>query len=80
MCDEAAGQFEERFVDVCPAFPSDAQSSEAVEPCEGALDHPPVGTQSGAMQYPSTCDGRDDAAFEDLFTVDVVVVAPVGEE
>lgn len=46
---EAAGEFEERLVDVGPRFPSDANSPEAVQPGEGAIDHPPVSTQPSAV-------------------------------
>ena len=80
MCDQAAGQFEEGFVDVCSAFPSDAESAEAVQPGEGALDHPSVDAKSGAVVGVSSGDGRHDAASPDLIAVDVVVVATVGEQ
>ena len=78
--DEAAGEFEERFVDVGSAFPADAQASEAVQPGEGALDHPPVGAQSGAVTGAAAGDGRHDAAVADLVAVDVMVVAAVREQ
>lgn len=78
MGDETAGQFEEGFVDVGSAFPSDAESSEAVEPGETPLHHPPVDTKSGAVSGVSAGDGRHDAAGADLVAVDVVVVAAVG--
>lgn len=80
MGDEAAGEFEEGFVDVCFAFPSDAEPAEAVEPGEGSLDHPPVDAKSGAVAGVSAGDGRDDAASPDLVPIDVVVVATVGEQ
>ncbi len=80
MGDQAAGHLEERFVHVGPPFPADAQASEAVQPREAPLDHPPVGAQSGAMPGSTAGDGGNDAAFADLVAVDVVVVAAVGEE
>lgn len=80
MGEEAAGQFEEGFVDVGSAFPADTESSEAVEPGEGPLDHPPVDAKTGPVAGVSAGDGRDDAAGPDLVAVDVVVVAAIGEQ
>ena len=80
MGDEAAGEFEERFVDVSSPFPTDAQAPEAVDPREGPLHDPAVGAQSGAVSGSAACDGRHNAAGADLVAVDVVVVAAVGEE
>lgn len=80
MGDEAAGQFEEGFVDAGSAFPADAESSEAVEPGKGPLHHPPVYAKPAAMAGASASDGRDDAAGADLVAVDVVVVAAIGEQ
>jgi hypothetical protein len=78
--DEAAGEFEEGFVDVGSPFPAGAEAFEAVEPGEAAFDDPAVGSQSGAVEGAATGDGRDDAALADLFAVDVVVVPAVGED
>ncbi len=80
MGDEAAGELEEGFVDVGSPFPAGAEPAEAVEPGDGALDHPPVGAQAGAMHGSASGDGGDDAAGADLVAVDVVVVAAVGEQ
>lgn len=80
MGDQAAGEFEERFVDVGSAFPADPQASEAVEPREASFDHPAVGAQPGAVSPPAAGDSRHDASGSDLVAVDVVVVAAVGEE
>ncbi len=52
MGDQAAGEFEECFVDVGSAFPADPQASEAVQPREASFDHPAVGAQSGAVRVP----------------------------
>lgn len=71
MGDEAAGEFEERFVDVGSAFPTDTQTAEAMAPGEGPLDHPPVSTQPVP---------RLATAGTDLIAVGIVVVAAVGEE
>jgi hypothetical protein len=78
--DQAAGEFEERFVYVGSPFPADSQASEAVQPGEGPLYHPAVGAQAGAVSCSAAGDGGDDAAGSDLVAVDVVVVAAVGEE
>jgi hypothetical protein len=70
--DEAAGQFEESFVDV--------GSAEAVQPGEGPLDHPPVDAESSAVAGVPAGNGGDDAAGSNLVTLDVVIVTAVGEE
>jgi hypothetical protein len=80
VCDQAAGKFEERFVDVGSAFPAGPQTSEAMQPREASLDHPAVGAQSGAVPCSAAGDGRHDVASADLISVDVVVVPTVGEE
>lgn len=78
VSDEAAGELEERFVDAGSPFPSDAQTSEAVQPRKTSLDHPAVGAQSGAVQGAAAGDHGHDAAGADLIAVDVVAVAAVG--
>ncbi len=78
--DQAAGELEEGFVDVGPSFPADAESFEAVEPGEGALDHPPVDAQAAAVGCAASGDDGQDPASLDLVAVDVVVVASVGED
>lgn len=67
-------------MDVCSAFPADAESSEAVQSGEGPLDYPPVDAKSRAVAGVSASDGWDDTAGTDLVAVDVVVVAAVGEQ
>jgi hypothetical protein len=78
--DEAAGQFEESFVDVGSAFPANVEPAEAVQPGEGPLDHPPVDAESSAVAGVPAGNGGDDAAGSNLVTLDVVIVAAVGEE
>ncbi len=78
MGDEAAGEFEERLVDVGSPFPADAQAPEAVQPRETPLHNPAVGAQSGAVQGAAAGDGGRDAAG--VVAVDVVAVPAVGEE
>lgn len=65
VSDEAAGKFEEGFVDVGSAFPADAESAEAVEPGEGPLHDPSVDAESGAVAGVSAGDGGHDAAGAD---------------
>ncbi|GAA0466881.1 hypothetical protein GCM10010361_33850 [Streptomyces olivaceiscleroticus] len=77
---EAAGWFNESFVDVGTAFPADTEPSEAVQPGKGALHHPPVDAEPRAVPCIAAGDGWDDAASADLVAVDVVVVAAVGEQ
>lgn len=78
--DEAAGEFEEGFVYVGPAFPADSQAPEAVQPGNRPLDHPAVGAQASAVPCSSPGDRRDDAPSPDLITVDVMVIAAVREQ
>ncbi|GAA2416752.1 hypothetical protein GCM10010378_70750 [Streptomyces viridochromogenes] len=80
MGDEAAGKFEESFVHVGPAFPSDTQGPEAVQPCKRPLDHPAVYAQASTVPCSSSGDRRDDATSSDLITVNVMVVAAVREQ
>lgn len=80
VSDQAAGQFQKGFVHVGPAFPAGSQAPEAMQPGKSPLDHPPIGTQPGAVPGAPAGDRRDDAAGADLVAVDVVVVAAVGEE
>lgn len=80
MGDEAAGEFEEGFVHVGPAFPTGAQAPKAVQPGKRPFDHPAVGAQASAVPCSSPGDRRDGATSWDLITVDVVVVAAVREQ
>jgi hypothetical protein len=70
MSDETAGEFEECFMDVGPALPADAQTSEAVQPRKTPLHDPAVGAKSRAVQGAAAGDGRHDAAGADLVAVD----------
>jgi hypothetical protein len=51
-----------------------------MQPRKTPLHHPAVGAQSGAVPGAASGNGRHDAAGTDLVAVDVVVIAPVGEE
>jgi hypothetical protein len=78
--DEAAGEFEERFVDVGSPFPSDPQASEAVQPRETPLHDPAVGAQARAVPRTAAGDRGHNPASADLIAVDVMVVAAVSEQ
>lgn len=79
MGDQAAREFQEGFVDVGSTFPADTKSFEAVEPGEGALDHPSVGTQAAPMRCAAAGDDGQDQTGSDLVAVGVVVIAAVRE-
>ena len=67
-------------MDVAAAFVACAQSLEGVQPGEAALDDPPLTSQTGAVGDAATSDPRSDPALSKLATVDVVVVAAIGEQ
>ena len=56
MADEAAAEGEERFVDLVAAVVADEQPFELMQPGEGALDHPAVAAEPGAV--PRSGGGR----------------------
>jgi hypothetical protein len=78
--DEAAGEGEERFVDLVAAVVADEQPFELVEPGEGALDDPAVAAQTGAVLGLAPRDLGCDAALAELAAMAVVVVAAIGAE
>lgn len=78
--DQAARKLEEGFVDVGSTFPAETKSFEAVEPGEGAFDHPSVGAQAAPMRCAAAGDDGEDPAGPDPVAVDVVVVAAVGDD
>ena len=49
MADEAAGDGEERFVDVGAVFVAQSQAAVLVEPGDGALDDPALTAEAGAV-------------------------------
>jgi hypothetical protein len=67
-------------VDVVVSFPADPQSVAAVQPGDGALDHPTEDAQAGAVLPASFGDHRGNASRPDEAPVLVVVVAPVSEQ
>lgn len=79
MGDEAGGEAEEGFVDVVASFPVDAETSEAVQPGDRALDNPAVNAEAGAMRDSAAGDHRFDARGPDRTAVLVVVVTAVAE-
>jgi hypothetical protein len=46
-------------VDIGSSSPADAESFQAVEPGETALNHPPVGAKPGAVPGAAAGDGGD---------------------
>jgi len=78
--DEAGREAEERLVYVIASLPADAQAPEAVQPGDGALDHPTEDAQARAVLDTSFGDDRSNVALPQQATVLVVVVAAVGEE
>ena len=68
------------FVDAGSAFPADTEALEAVEPSEGALDDPTVGSQASGVSGVAACDRWHETAAADLVAIEVVVVAAVGEQ
>ena len=64
-------------MDVSAAVKADEQPFELVQPCEGALDHPAVAAESGAVLALSPCDLRSDAAPAKLASLRTVVVGAI---
>jgi hypothetical protein len=77
---QAAGEAEERFVEVGAAFIADEQASPLVQPCEGAFDDPAVAAEPRAVPAEAACDYGFDAARPELAAVGVMVVAAVSND
>jgi hypothetical protein len=69
--DEAAGDAEERFVDVVAAFPADPWPAVLVQPGDGALDDPALFAQPGAVRPLGRGDLRRDVTSAQLAVVDL---------
>lgn len=69
MGDEAGGEAEEGFVDVITSLPADAETSEAVEPGDRALDNPAVNSEARTVQNTASGDDRFDAPSPDQAAV-----------
>ena len=67
-------------MDVVAAVGADQEAAAVVEPGEGALDHPAVTAEPGAVLGLATSDDWFDAALPDEAAVLVVVVAAVGDQ
>lgn len=67
--DEAGGEAEEGFVDVITSLPADAETSEAVEPGDRALDNPAVNSEARTVQNTASGDDRFDAPSPDQAAV-----------
>lgn len=78
--DEAGCEAEEGFVDVVASFPSNAETSEAVEPGDRALDNPAMNPEAGAVRYSAAGDDWFDALRPDQAAVLVVVIAAVPKQ
>ena len=78
VAEEAAGDREERLVDVGAAVVSDEQPFELVRPGEGALDHPAVAADTGAVVGLARGDLGGDPALLQLTPLRLVVVSTVG--
>ena len=63
MADEAAGDCEERFVDLVAAVVADEEAFEVVQPGEGALDDPAVAAETRAVRCLAPRDLRGDRAL-----------------
>lgn len=61
-------------------FPTDTQSAEPAQKCEGRFDDPAVLAQTASVLGAAPGDERADARLTDLAAVDVVVVTAVGVE
>jgi len=62
------------------SFIADVETVELVQPGEGALDDPAHAAEARAMRGLSTSDQRLDAERSQLATVEVVVVAAIGNQ
>lgn len=78
--DEAAGDRDECFVDVCSAFVAEAQAAVLVEPGEGAFDDPALAADPGAVWGALVCDHWCDPLLSQSGLGGVGVVAAVAEQ
>jgi hypothetical protein len=76
--DEATAEGEERLVDVGPSFVAHGQAPHAVEPGQGALDHPAVAAQPLARIDPFAGDADADVALRQRAAAAGDVVRLVG--
>ena len=63
-----------------PSLEANEQSSELVQPGEGALDDPAIATQAGSVRSLATGDLWSDAAPPELAAMALGVIATIGEE
>lgn len=78
--DDATAEAEEALVDVAAAFVAGRESSEGVQPGEGAFHDPAPATESGAMLGLAAGDAVADPARSQQAAVLVVVIATVGDD
>ena len=67
-------------MDVGAAVVADEQSFELVQPGEGALDHPALVAEPGAVLAVASCDLGFDAALPELAAMGWVVIGAVGSD
>jgi hypothetical protein len=76
--DEGAGERGEGEMDVGTAFVADGKAAEAVEPCEGPFDDPPVLAEPLAALDAAPGDARGDATSAAFLTAAAVIIGLVG--
>ena len=77
MADPDTTQCEECLVDVGAAFPSDAQTTELVQPTQRTLHHPAVDSQPAAVGSATLRQHRFDATKPQLLAMPFGVVPPI---
>ena len=78
--DQAAGDLEERFVDVGAAFVADAQAAVLVQPGDRALDDPTLFAEPRAVRLLGAADLGADAAGAQFVAVAAGVVGAIAEQ
>ena len=78
--DEREGKGEKGAVELGPSLEANEQSSELVQPGEGALDDPAIATQAGSVRILATGDLWSDAAPPELAATPPGVIAAISEE
>ena len=75
---DAGGDFHERLVYGGEALEPNAQTSEVVQPREGALDDPPGLAEAAAVGLTTACDLRSNAGSVQGLAIFVVVITAIG--
>lgn len=77
MADPDTPQYEKSLMDVGAAFPADTQTTELMQPAQGALHHPAVHPQPAAVRREALRQYGFDPAQPQLFAMPFGVVPPV---